>query len=482
MSDYLVASSKKYRGIEECYGILPFPLTKGQDIFLKKFTAGTGHFSLLGAQGSGKTTVMQLLKEYYGDEIIFCASSGVASKQLPNNIGAGTAHRVMGLSRDVSTPQSLKKVPTPCQQLFGTSSLIKIVVVDEAYAMDSDHLYQMLQRVARFNKKTSKRSPRNIRILWVGDCLQRLPICDYERKRVLTERYGHWLSFKSHVWKNAWFQTYVFDDVKRTSDKVFKACQDVIRYGEESRYDGVLKWLNKRVVVNPDLSNLLLAPTRKTVAIANARALEANPNPKYTYEAKPWGKFDLKEAGIEPSVVFCVGQEIIITVNHQDGYYVNGDFGRITKICSKGCGVFVELKETHEEVFVEICEALEEESYVETGVVQKDGSLQDELKKKVVGGCMYLPILGSSGMTIARAQGRTFRVPINIDMEGTWLYKKGDFGTSDLLVAISRATCVENINLISPIKKEHIKVCRESIAYWKEVLAKQKLEEEMLDE
>lgn len=468
--------------IEDYYGELPFPLTKGQDIFLRKFTTGTGHWSLVGCQGSGKTTVMALLKKYYGDEIVFCASSGVASKQLPNNMGAGTAHRILGLSRDVSTPMSLKKVPTNCQQLFVPSSLIKIVVIDEAYAMDSDHLYQVLHRVARFNKKTSKRSERNIRILWVGDCLQRLPICDDDRKRILTERYGHWLAFKSRVWAEAGFQTYIFDEVKRTSDKVFKACQDVIRYGEEARYDGVLKWLNQRVVSNPDLSNLLLAPTRKTVGIANTRALEMNPNTKYRYEAKVWGKFDIKEAGIEPSVSFCVGQEIITTVNHQDGDYVNGDFGKIVSICEEGKGVYVELKETSKIVFVEVCDAMEEEPYVEVGVPQEDGSIKDELKKKVVGGCNYLPILGSSGMTIARSQGRTFRVPINIDMEGTWLYKNGDMGVALLLVAISRATCIENINLISPIKKEHIKVCRESVEYWHEVLAKQKLEESLLNE
>lgn len=465
------------RRIQDYYGEVPFELTKGQKNFLEDFTTSEDHSALLGMQGSGKTTIMGLLHKFYGSEIVFCATSGVANKQLPDDLGSGTAHRVLGLPIGLSRDNTISKVPTPCQKLFGSSDLIKIIVIDEAYTMHSDRLWIILQRILRFNKATSRRKKRSIRLLLVGDPLQRLPICSDQEKEFMYNTFGHWRMFNSTVWKEGNFSSYVLDEVKRTSDKVFKACQDVIRYGIEEKYEKVLLWLNKRVNKNYDKSTLLLAPTRKTVKKANELALTSNPNPTYTLPATTWGRFNMREAGIEPFVDFCLGQDIITLVNHPEGDFVNGDFGKIVDICPEGTGIFMEKKSDGSVVFVEVYECYEEEAYVEIGVLQDDGSSIDELKKKKVGGCKYLPIMGSAGMTIARSQGRTFHVPININMEGTGLYtRRGDFGTADLLVALSRATCIENINLCAPILESHIKVCRESIQYWNETLAKQKQE------
>jgi hypothetical protein len=464
--------------ISNYYGEVPFELTEGQKNFLEGFTTSEGHYSLAGIQGSGKTTIMELLAKFYGDEIIFCATSGVASQQLPNNLGSGTAHRILGLPIEVSDGIKVSKVPKACQELLGTSDLIKVIVIDEAYCANSHLLWVALQRIKRFNKATTKRKVRSIRLLLVGDPLQRLPICSDQDKDIMKKRYGHYLMFKSNVWREAEISTYILDEVKRTNDKIFKACQDVIRYGIESRYEKTLAWLNTRVSQDYDKSLLLLAPTRSTVKRANTLALDKNPNPTYRFPATPWGKFNMREAGIEPFVDFCLGQEIITLINHAEGDFVNGDFGTIVDICTEGTGIYMKKKSGEDVVFVEVHEFFEEEVYVEIDVPQEEGGFADELRKKKVGGCKALPIMGSSGMTIARSQGRTFTTPIVIDMEGTGLYtRKGDFGTADLLVGLSRATSIDNITLATPIKKEHIKVCRESIAYWNETLAKQKQEE-----
>jgi hypothetical protein len=50
----------------------------------------------------------------------------------------------------------------------------------------------------------------------------------------------------------------------------------------------------------------------------------------------------------------------------------------------------------------------------------------------------------------------------------------GDFGTSDALVALSRATDINNVTLVRPVLKGHIKVCRESINWWLEQVRNQK--------
>ena len=464
--------------VEDLFGELPFELTEGQKTFLRKVTTSKGHFCLAGVQGAGKSTVMEILAKFYGDSAVFCASTGVASQNIPNNLGIGTAHRTLSLFRELSEPLGISKVGKPCQNLLGPSDLIKVIVVDEAYCLHADHLHVMLKRIERFNKGTKKRKHRKIKLILVGDPLQRLPIVSDKDKQIMTERYGHWLMFKSTMWKESNIETYILDEVKRQKDKVFKACLDVIRYGEESRYDGALKWLNKRVNTKYDRDNLLLAPTNRLVGVANDRALHNNPNEQGTFTAEVSGKYSMQDCPADMDITLAAGLDIITLVNDQEGRFANGSFGSIVSIGVEGC--YVKFEATGEVHLVEMHEFTEEEAYVEVDVVQEDGSLKDILQRKVIGVCSQVPIKQASAFTIARSQGRTFTCPMTLDMGSTWLFtndKMGDFGTSDLLVGLSRATCISNVTLAVPIQKGHIKVCRTSIDYWKESLSKQKSEE-----
>lgn len=460
--------------IQDYYGMLPFPLTDGQKYSLEEFTTGTGHYALGGVQGAGKSTVMVLLSKFYGDEVIFCASSGTASKQMPDNIGSGTAHSIMSLFTEVSRPEMMSKVNKTTTALFAKSDLIKVVVVDEAFAMDSDKLYTMLHRIKRFNKRTNSRGERNIRLLLVGDWCQRLPILTNEEKSIVNEKHGHWLMFKSNPWKEAAIKVLMLTEVKRQDDKVFKACLDVIRYGIEHRYEGALKWLNQRYVKEYDDSLLLLAPTNKTVTAANNLSLQRNPNPKGLYTATITGRYNLNDSPLEKEVMLAVGSPVISVINHEEGDYCNGSYGHVTEMQSDGC--WVRFVGDQEDTFVGMVTLREEESYIKKDVLQEDGTYADEQGKTLVGTCTGLCLKIAAAYTIARAQGRTFTCRVNIDVGNTSLYTNkalGDFGTSDVLVACSRVTDVKNLTLVRKIEPKHIKVCRESIAFWHESLAKQ---------
>jgi hypothetical protein len=460
--------------IQDYYGMLPFPLTEGQKYSLEEFTTGTGHYALGGVQGAGKSTVMALLSKFYGDEVIFCASSGTASKQMPDNIGSGTAHSIMSLFTEVSRPEMMSKVNRTTTALFAKSDLIKVVVVDEAFAMDSDKLYTMLHRIKRFNKRTNNRGERNIRLLLVGDWLQRLPILTEEEKLIVNEKHGHWLMFKSNPWKEADIKVLMLTEVKRQDDKIFKACLDVIRYGIEHRYEGALEWLNQRYSKEYDDTLLLLAPTNAAVKAANSLSLQRNPNPKGLYTSTITGKYNIKDSPLAKEVMLAVGSPVITVINHEEGDYCNGSYGHITGMESDGC--WVRFSGASVDTFVSMVTLREEESYIKKDVLQEDGTYADEQGKTLVGTCTGLPILLAASYTIARSQGKTFSCKINIDVGNTSLYtsrKLGDFGTADVLVGLSRATSVDNITLLRKIEPKHIKVCRESIAFWYESLAKQ---------
>ena len=123
---------------------VPFELNTKQKAFLLHFINGKGNMTLAGLAGAGKSTVMELLKHYYQDRIVFLATTGVANLALPNNIGSGTAHSALSLPTEPSNELHHKKVNPSTQALLGSSDLIEIIVIDEIFGFNSDNLDMIL--------------------------------------------------------------------------------------------------------------------------------------------------------------------------------------------------------------------------------------------------------------------------------------------------------------------------------------------------
>lgn len=450
-------------------------LNDKQKAFLHHFIfKNKGHGVLSGIAGSGKSTVMSLLKKYYGDEIVFFGASGVASLNLPDNIGVGTGHSCLSLPTKPATELNYKKVSPKCSNLFASSDLVKIIVIDEAYSYNSDTLDVIWRRIERFNKRTSKRKARNIRLLLVGDSGQMVTIADEDLKKELQQRWGSHLMFRSTVWDRFNFTHYVFDKVERQDDKVFKACLDVIRYNQTERYDKCLSWLNKRYTSDYSVDSLVLAARNKTVDKINKQVLDKNPNVKTHFPVKISGKFDMRDVLIrEDGITLCEGLSVMTVNNDKDDRWVNGLCGVVTQVVG-GEGCYVRFDNGNVE-FVDKFTWENKEVYIEKDVVQENGEVKDELKERVLGRLTALPVVYSSSFSVSKAQGLTISRPFVIDMEETWLYtweKMKDFGQNFLYIALSRATSVDMITLATPIRKEHIKSCKESIAFWRECCKK----------
>lgn len=459
--------------LEEIINNNPFELNAKQKNFLIKFTEGKGHWVLNGLAGSGKSVMMALLKKYYKDEVVFFASSGVANLNLPDNIGNGTGHSGLSLSTKLATELNYKKVTPKCSKIFGKSDLVKIVVIDECYGYNSDNLDLIWRRIQRFNKKQGKRQRRNIRLLMVGDPAQQITITDYNLKQALKERWGHHLMFKSKVWNRFNFTYAVFDKVERQDDKVFKACLDVIRYNQKSRFPKCLSWLNKKYSTKLPDDCLVLAATNKTVDKKNLEVLNRNPNQKFTFNGTSSGDFNMKDVLVKDSITVCKGLRVMTINNHPEGYWVNGSVGTVVSILY-GESVLVRF-DNGEEHYIEPHTWENKETYVEKDVKQEDGTVRDVLKERLLGSFSNLPLVQASSFSISKSQGLTITTPFIIDPEDTWLYtspKLEDFGTNFLYIALSRSSSIDNINLAKPIRPEHIKPCLESIEFWSETCKK----------
>ena len=444
-----------------------FQLNDKQKAFILHFINSKNNLLLQGLAGSGKSTVMQLLKHYYQDKIIFLATTGVANLALPNNIGGGTAHSALSLPTEPSNELHHKKVSSTTQALLGSSDLIEIIVIDEIFGFNSDNLDMIWRRIQRFNKGSRKRKKRNIRLLVVGDSGQQVTITDDDLENELASRWGHHLMFKSDVWKRFNFEYAVFDKVERQSDKVYTACLDVIRYGQKDRYTKCLEWINKRYNPNYDVDQLVLAATNKTVDKINQSAIERNPAEKVTFYGRKTGKFNMKDVLVKQDITLCVGALVMTVNNDREGRWVNGSRGIVTDIIPDE-GVWVQFNngETH---FVEYFLYENTETYVERDVQQEDGTKKDELKKKVIGRLDTLPLLIAYAISISKSQGLSIRDNFVIDMEKSWLYtwkKMRNFGTQFLYVALSRGVDINLVTLATKLEPEHIKVCQDSIDFW----------------
>ena len=83
-----------------------------------------------------------------------------------------------------------------------------------------------------------------------------------------------------------------------------------------------------------------------------------------------------------------------------------------------------------------------------------------------------LPLILAFAISISKSQGLTIKIiPLTWKKNGSIFQKRlGVFGTQFLYVALSRTDKIDNINLATIIGREHIKVCEDSIAFWKKCI------------
>ena len=449
-----------------------FALTSEQKDFIRDSVDGDTHTCCFSPAGVGKSVVIEALKNYLKDKLVICATTGIANAILFNNKGGdGTMHRVFSLPLGMHKSTDITKVKKYCTGLFAGSDLVEYVLVEEAGMMNPDQLELIRLRIQRFNKPIKgKRKARNIKLILMGDYIQLLPVLSTQDKSFLQQKYGSHLLFESSPYKKLNFKQYEFTKVLRTDNKVMKACLDVLRYGQEDRYENCLKWLNQFQTWDLPEGLPFITTTNAKVDAANKQAVEANTNTAFVYRAKVKGQFNMKECPVEEVLTLKKGLPVITLVNQEDGEYSNGSFGYIEECFDDG--VMVSFPATNETHFVAMFEFEQRESFLDKETLE-DGTVKDILNNKVVGTAMCCPVKVAAAFSVHRVQGRSIDVPTVVDLGyyGFDIDEDNDWGINMAYVALSRFRNPDNIILKYPLihntltGKTHIKAHRKAIEY-----------------
>lgn len=449
-------------GISTYFDSLPFPLTKGQKNALLAVEEG-GHTVICGKGGVGKSALLQILKDYYKDEIIFCGSTGAANANLFNfKGGVGTAARVFSLPRHQALPTDWKNPSRYTNTIFAKNDRVKRVVIDEGFMLNSEQLALILNWIKRFNKKTKRREKRDIQLIIVGDAGQLPPVI--KDSTYYRREYGHELFFLSNVFKEANFKVCLLNEVVRQSDKVYKAALDVIRYGQVDRYDGVIDWFNRRHIPAPE-DAVVICPTNKQVDYYNLKAFNRNPNECFCYGASVKDDYSLNDSPVPLELDLKRGLKVVSIVNDPSGdnRYVNGTQMEVLDCTSEG--VWCKILRTGEDVFITPYTFEEQEVYVASTLIDEKGNEVVITDIRIKGSLESIPIKPSASLSGHRCQGITIDYPVLVDMGSKYPFTNMDFGQQLLYVILSRPTSIENLYLKNPLDKDFIKNCTDTLKW-----------------
>jgi ATP-dependent exoDNAse (exonuclease V) alpha subunit len=450
--------------------MFPFELSKGQQKSLETI-AGGGNTFVVGSAGTGKSTIMEAVKSYYGDRVVFCATTGIANQRLFDYKGGlGTAARIFGLPMGLADDKTWREMTRYCNEVLFKSDKVEAIVIEECGMLNSEQISLVQNVIRKANKRSKKRRERQIQLIIVGDLLQLGTVVSSDIKPYLQEEYGSHLFFKAKAFEELNFEVCLLDEVKRQEDKIFKAALDVLRYGNTDRIEKCLEWFNRQYKGVPPKGLPLLSATNKVVNRENQKALDLNPNDSGVYTAEITGDYDIKNCPIPYELELKVGLTVMTLINDQEGRYMNGSLGVVEDMT--GEGVYIKFTHNNEVCLVEPFEFEEQEMYQESTEfsINSDGETVEKaiMGTRVKGKCTHIPVKQATAMSIHKSQGNTISTEYVLDLGAVFMYESedfGDFGAALAYVGFSRATDINNIYLKGKMCRGHVKVCEETI-FW----------------
>lgn len=404
------------------------------DIALNSILAGSNCL-ITGAGGSGKSTLIHSLSNFFDGVMIKAAPTALAAL----NINGSTAHKIFGLDFGVFVDGiTLKKNLKKEYAAVLKSDSFQILVLDECSMIRSDKLQEIDWTLKKY--KNNNLPFGGVQVLMFGDPLQLSPVVKQAERKLLLQHYKSEFFFDSQAFIEASFEHIKLEAVYRQTDEELKNKLENIRLGINDKE--TLDYFNVRCYNNQHPLNkdnvLQLCATNHEVDMINSYGLNQLDTPIKTFKAIRRGLF--KETPVAEEVSLRVGAKVMICVNHSELKYVNGSQGIIKKLYRNGADIELD---NGEEVNIECNTWYNYEPYLSN----KTGRIED----RIIGEYRQLPLKLAYALTGHKSQGQTFK-------EGVLnLGNRPLFGDGLCYVMLSRFTDLDNLRFTRPLNKLDIK-------------------------
>lgn len=384
---------------------------------------------LTGKAGTGKSTLLNLIKRTFRINMIVLAPTGVASVL----VGGQTIHSFFKFPPGWISQKDYKPLSK------SMAEKIDLIVIDEISMVRADMLDHMDQ-LLRLSKKQDKPFG-GIPMLWVGDLYQLPPVVSSpEEKAYFEHHYTSPYFFSANVMKELdSFELIELEQVFRQNELHFIRLLNRIRLNECDEED--LDEINQRAHADPTEDGLPAITLTSTNAQANQINLKElnklDSSPK-TYSAIMEGSINPSQFPAEQHLILKVGAQIMTLRNDPAKNFINGSIGILEELMPQSIRVKFPSQESSVEIPMATWEIVR--------YIYEDQTI----KVNPVGSFTQLPVKLAWAVTIHKSQGKTFDKAI-IDLG------RGAFENGQTYVALSRCRTLDGVYLTQKLQWKDVR-------------------------
>ena len=399
--------------------------------------SGDGHMFVTGKAGTGKSTLLQLIRDQMDPEPVVLAPTGVAAI----NVAGQTIHRFFGFNIETTLKTIKAKRVRP--RYPRVIKELRTIIIDEVSMVRAD-VMDWVDNFLQIHGPVPRAPFGGVRLVFFGDLFQLPPVVKNEEKDIFTTIYESPYFFSAPGIKDAELKVVELTKIFRQTDRTFIDLLNNFR--NNAVQDSDLKLLNTRLDPDfappPDEFYISLSSTNARADAINEERLNSLRAKKVNSEAEIKGEFTKDYYPAPKSLSFKPGAQIMMLNNDADNRWVNGSIGKIESIKKNREGELVVEARLNDGYSVQI----EAHEWKLGRYMLVDGRIEYE----TIGRFSQLPFRLAWAVTVHKSQGKTFdRVIIDIHVV---------FSPGQVYVALSRCTSLDGIVLARPIRKQFSKV------------------------
>ncbi|PXV65022.1 UvrD-like helicase family protein [Dysgonomonas alginatilytica] len=416
---------------------------------------------LTGKAGTGKTTFLHHIRKNVDKNVIVAAPTGVASI----NAGGVTLHSLLQLPFEPFIPNSEGKKKLDFHFKLRKSKIemlreLELLIIDEVSMLRADMLDAIDYMLKRY--RNNQQLFGGVQILFIGDMFQLPPVAQQHEWDQLKQYYPSPFFFHAQALQNNMPLYIELKTIYRQSDQIFIDILNRIRNSCTTTSD--LQILNQRY--NPSFKltvenrYIVLCTHNYKADKINSEQLDGLKTKGISFSGKITGDFADNSLPTDFDLLLKVGAQVMFVKNDagEKRRYYNGKLAVISHLSKEK--IVVRFEDGNEM-------ELEEETWrnVRYSLNEDSGNIQEE----ELGAFTQYPIRLAWAITIHKSQGLTFdRVVIDAGQA---------FAAGQVYVALSRCTSLEGIVLFSRITADSIHTDQSAIAFSKEELKKDYLQQ-----